>query len=230
MSIGSNRWFVIALGLSVLVHGMLLFFETTHKQSGEQSQASISVLLVPVTQAAAEKTAASSAEEPVSHKIISTRVVTESVNRHDGQQSRTNITRVLSNDRPPEDDQPDKHSLKEPAVQQDESLSSLAQSEQRSLSGEEKQVLLSLLHREINAKKQYPYLAIRQRRQGRVSLNFMLHPDGRISDIAIIESSRFEILDHAARSAIEKVSPFRLATNYLQQTELFNVDIEFRLN
>ena len=73
-------------------------------------------------------------------------------------------------------------------------------------------------------------MAVRQRREGLVKVNFMLHPDGRISHVSVVKSSRYRLLDSAALAAVENVSPFYIAQNYLSQTELFDVDIDFRLN
>ena len=98
------------------------------------------------------------------------------------------------------------------------------------LSGEDKDFLLGLLHDEISTHKKYPFMAVRQRREGLVTINFLLHPDGHISNISVVKSSRYDLLDNAARLAVEKISPFQVAENYLHQTELFNVDIDFRLN
>lgn len=230
MSIGSNRWFALALGLSALVHGALLMFDSTHKQSAGEPQPVISVQLVSATQAHKVTPAENRVSEAGRQRVISARNAPMQVKPAGEGRTETRVMRELHAEVDTGIDEPEEAITEKETSPQHESIASTSMAEQRVLSGEEKQMLLSLLHREINDRKQYPYLAQRQKRQGRVSLNFMLHPDGRISDIAIIESSRFGVLDHAAQSAIEKVSPFRLASRYLQQTELFNVDIEFRLN
>ena len=95
---------------------------------------------------------------------------------------------------------------------------------------EDKNILLSLIYKEINKYKTYPYQAVRLHREGRVKVNFTLHPDGRVSQIVIVESSRFNVLDRAARKAVESISPFLMAVNYLQVEREFNVDIDYRLN
>lgn len=206
-------------------------FETVQKQSAGEAQPTITVQLVAATQARTVTTTDAAIAEPDSHQEISDRTTPMQVKQKKDDRTESRVTRDLRAEVDAEVDEQRSDAVTENAVLlQRESVASTVPAEQRVLSGEEKQILLSLLHREINARKQYPYLAIRQKRQGRVSLNFLLHPDGRISDIAIIESSRFGVLDRAAQTAVEKVSPFRLASRYLQQTELFNVDIEFRLN
>jgi periplasmic protein TonB len=89
--------------------------------------------------------------------------------------------------------------------------------------------MLELLHNQISDHKQYPYLARRQRREGTARVGFMLHPDGRIDNTALLESSRSPALDHAALSAVAAVAPFRPAVQYLSQAQTFHVDVVFRL-
>jgi protein TonB len=90
--------------------------------------------------------------------------------------------------------------------------------------------LRRFVYQAINREKRYPYLARRQRREGLVKLNFTMHPDGQVTDIAIVQSSRFSILDNAARQAVQAISPFQLAAEYLDAQHSYNVDIDFRLN
>ncbi|RDH81584.1 MAG: hypothetical protein DIZ80_16045 [endosymbiont of Galathealinum brachiosum] len=111
-----------------------------------------------------------------------------------------------------------------------EKIVELAEAENRELLGEQKNLLLGLLHREINKHKNYPFMAIRQRREGLVKIKFMLYPDGQVSNIAIVKSSRYGLLDEAAKSAVMDASPFLIAENHLKKAELFNIDIDFRLN
>ena len=89
--------------------------------------------------------------------------------------------------------------------------------------------LSQLVYQEINRKKRYPYLAKRQRREGLVKLSFILHPDGKVTDVSVVESSRFSVLDRAAQKAVKDISPFLLAADYLNYQQAFNVDVDFRL-
>lgn len=86
------------------------------------------------------------------------------------------------------------------------------------------------LYRAISENKQYPYRARRQNKQGTVKLSFVMHPDGLVSDVTVIESSYNKILDVAAQRAINSISPFAMASQYLNYKHQYNVDIEFRLN
>lgn len=91
-------------------------------------------------------------------------------------------------------------------------------------------VLLELLFSAINRQKRYPYTAVRQQREGIVNLSFAIHPDGKVTDIEIVQSSRFAALDRAAVNAVESISPFVTAADYLETIHQYNVNIDFRLN
>jgi len=115
----------------------------------------------------------------------------------------------------------------EPAVEQ-----SLAINREDAVAGtqQEHQQLLQLIYMEINKHKHYPYIAKRQGREGLVKLNFVMHPDGEVTDIAIVETSHFAVLDNAARHAVQAISPFRVAAEYLDSYHRYDVNIDFRLN
>jgi len=89
--------------------------------------------------------------------------------------------------------------------------------------------MLELLHNEISDHRRYPYLARRQHREGTARVGFVLHPDGRIDNTALLESSRSPALDHAALSAVAAISPFEPASEYLTQAQTFSVDVVFSL-
>jgi TonB family protein len=89
--------------------------------------------------------------------------------------------------------------------------------------------IVELLHSSISLHKQYPYLAIRQRREGVVRVAFVLHPDGAIDDARLIQSSRTRILDKAALDAVKRIEPFKLAKDYLEKPEAFQVDVVFNV-
>jgi len=216
MTIKQNKLFTIALTLSGLVHIGLIVYGADDFIYGElllkdsyisvslqkPSSQPIDIVTKPDIQKDQQKNKLSSAKE---NSISSNQYLPKDIADGDANNLQDN-------------------SHIEPVVQDD--IVQLV----KELSGEDKSFLLGLLHDGINAHKQYPFMAVRQRREGLVSINFLLHPDGRISDIEIVKSSRYGLLDNAARLAVEKVSPFQMAENYLQQTEPFNVDIEFRLN
>ena len=88
---------------------------------------------------------------------------------------------------------------------------------------------LELVYIEINKNKHYPYQARRQRREGQVKVNFKLHPDGHVSEVMVIKSSQFNVLDVAAQQAVKSISPFLIAANYLKSEKEFNVDIDYQM-
>ncbi len=54
----------------------------------------------------------------------------------------------------------------------------------------------------------YPYMARKMGWEGRVTVSFVVSENGSASDIKIIESSGFDILDKNALKTVKKVSPF----------------------
>jgi len=88
---------------------------------------------------------------------------------------------------------------------------------------------IKLLHSRISDKKQYPYFAKRQRREGVATVSFVLHPNGDIEDARLVNSSRTKLLDRAALTAVEKIEPFEAAQDYLETAETFNIDVVFEL-
>ncbi len=107
-----------------------------------------------------------------------------------------------------------------------ESIASVAQSTSAS---QQQHTILELLHKRISDNKEYPYLARRQRREGVATVAFVLHPDGTIENAHLVTSSRAVSLDRAALSAVKHIEPFTVAQEYLEQSEEFQVDIEFHL-
>lgn len=89
--------------------------------------------------------------------------------------------------------------------------------------------LIELLHSRISDKKQYPYFAKRQRREGVATVSFVLYPNGDIEDARLVNSSRNNLLDRAALTAVEKIEPFEAAQDYLETAETFNIDVVFEL-
>lgn len=89
--------------------------------------------------------------------------------------------------------------------------------------------IIELLHTKISERKQYPYLAKRQRREGVARVEFVLNPDGSINDTRLVNSSRVRVLDQAALEAVRGIEPFEPAKAYLHRPEAFQVDIVFNM-
>ncbi len=89
--------------------------------------------------------------------------------------------------------------------------------------------LVSLLHQAIERSKRYPMLARRQQREGAATVGFSLHPDGRVDEVNVLQSSGFAGLDEAATLAVAGVAPFQPARRYLSDAERFRIRIVFSL-
>jgi protein TonB len=89
--------------------------------------------------------------------------------------------------------------------------------------------IIELLHTRISERKQYPYMAKRQGREGVARVEFVLHPDGSINDTRLVHSSRTRTLDRAALEAVKGIEPFEPAKDYLYQPEAFQVDVVFNM-
>ncbi len=230
----TNKLIAAALIISVLLHAALFVFDSAENAHGDPQFADVTIAVnlqastKPVEHAKTKKAQSkeSSLEKVIATENLSSRIKSSAPNTS----TSSPLNPVLPVD---EVALAEKEEVQTETVDVSEQLREVAQldqPEEKRLNGEERRLLLNLLYSEINAHKKYPYIAIRQRREGRVSVNFILHPDGHISDVEIQKSSDHTVLDRAATRAVEQVQPLQLAATYLQQTELFNVDIEFRLN
>ncbi len=67
---------------------------------------------------------------------------------------------------------------------------------------------LARIRSRIESRKHYPHQARRRRIEGTVVVRFVIGPDGRVGNLALVEPSRHRVLNDAALSAIRKASPF----------------------
>jgi len=65
-----------------------------------------------------------------------------------------------------------------------------------------------MVQMKIEAYKQYPATARKQNQEDRVTVCFIIGPDGAISDLKILKGSRFKTLDQAALDAVKNCAPF----------------------
>ena len=105
----------------------------------------------------------------------------------------------------------------------------ITQFEQATNASQQHHSIVELLHSRISDKKEYPYIARRQRREGIATVAFVLHPNGKIENARLVTSSRTHALDRAALSAVQGIEPFSVAQDYLKQSEKFQVDVAFNL-
>lgn len=212
-----NRKLIISLVLSGLVHMVFLGYSENASIAGNSNVVSMISIQLEILQK--DKTESLLYQNPVESKSYSEGIVSENSSNHEKVDDLENIDEV-------------KEALVESvsgeAVTGDANDQSKDQQKQVNSNADVNQ-LLQLVYQEINRKKHYPYLAKRQRREGLVKLSFVLHPDGKVTDVSVIESSQFSVLDRAAQKAVEDISPFMLAADYLNYQQAFNVDVDFRL-
>ncbi len=66
-------------------------------------------------------------------------------------------------------------------------------------------------------------------REGRITLKFVLHPDGTIEQLRMLKSSGTSSLDAAALKAINDAAPFQKVTEYIHQAQEYQIDVVFEL-
>lgn len=67
---------------------------------------------------------------------------------------------------------------------------------------------LAMVRMMIEKQKQYPYSARKRRIQGRAVVRFVISADGSVTDVALVKSSRYGMLDTAALAAVRDAGPF----------------------
>jgi len=89
--------------------------------------------------------------------------------------------------------------------------------------------LAEMLFQQVEATKRYPSTARRNRWQGNVTLQALIHEDGQISNITIVEPSGHPTLDQDAIALLERVSPVALAYPLGQSHIVVQIPIGYRL-
>lgn len=87
--------------------------------------------------------------------------------------------------------------------------------------------LRKLLGRAFTKRLYYPTVAQRLHLRGVVSIGFILHPNGEITDANVVKSSREKILDEAAFRAITSASPIANVDIYIKKAEYYVINIIF---
>lgn len=88
--------------------------------------------------------------------------------------------------------------------------------------------LLQLLSEATSSKLVYPQISIAFKQTGTVKLRFYIFPDGRITQVTLLQTSGFNPLDDAALDAIRAISPVRNTNLYLKKPQYITAYIEFR--
>ena len=79
--------------------------------------------------------------------------------------------------------------------------------------------------------KRYPRASRRRNEEGVVSLTFLVHPDGAVSDVKIIKSSGYKRLDDAVLDMIKRSTPLPKFSQDMAETELrINLPVSFKLS
>ena len=90
--------------------------------------------------------------------------------------------------------------------------------------------ILTLLHDAIANAQIYPDEAHVLNQEGVVKIGFILHPDGRLSNIEVLQSSGFQTIDNAALSTLNHLSPLTFASLYLKKETYFSIAMIFKLS
>ena len=89
--------------------------------------------------------------------------------------------------------------------------------------------LASLVAAEVEQVKRYPAQAKWHRWQGKVVVQAVVHEDGRISDIQVVDSSGHDTLDHDAVALLARISPMQLQYPLDQSFIVVRIPIGYRL-
>ncbi len=76
---------------------------------------------------------------------------------------------------------------------------------------------------------EYPAIAQRRGWEGRVVLRFMVEPEGRLEGIQIAKTSGYDVLDQAARRALERVERLQEAAGTLDSRIEMELPVIYRL-
>lgn len=206
---------VIALVLSGLVHGLFLFGSSDHRMitdSLERSNDVIHLEFIIAAHAVHEKNASpdelnNETESVVHHKVVNNVKAFERLSKKE----------KLNNNR-------------KKTEQKNKGDGRFSQEKRSTELDVEHNQLMKLIYRAISQHKRYPLMARRLRQQGKVMLNFVMHPNGQVTDVEVTESSRYSVLDRAAKNAVVAISPLAMVSDYLDDRKSFDVAVEFRLN
>lgn len=66
----------------------------------------------------------------------------------------------------------------------------------------------SMVRMRVENHKQYPHAARKRQVQGRAVVRFVISADGSVTDVTLLKSSRYGILDQAALAAVKDAGPF----------------------
>lgn len=88
--------------------------------------------------------------------------------------------------------------------------------------------LLQILYEATAAELIYPQIAVALDRKGLVRIRFLIHPNGKITNIVLLTSCGFDPLDQAGLNAIHAISPVRNASLHVDKPKSIVAEIDFR--
>lgn len=87
--------------------------------------------------------------------------------------------------------------------------------------------LIKLLAKALSAHLMYPKIATDFNVRGIAYVGFSLHPNGDVTDVAIVKSSQAGVLDEEALAAVRAISPVKDITPYVDKKRFMVVGIIF---
>jgi len=216
MSLNKYNAIVMALILSGLVHGIVLFYKQDDAGDAVSDQAASVTVQVELVASASQASNALEIDAQTTEEVVT--VEQSAVAKRHKELIRQEVSSVMN----------EAQVVNEAEIVAD--YSDVQKSQQHQDAGKRAKQLRKYVYEAINREKHYPYIARKQRREGLVKLDFVMHPDGQVTDVLIIQSSRYTVLDKAAKQAVEAISPFHLAAKYLESQHHYIVGIDFRLN
>jgi len=88
--------------------------------------------------------------------------------------------------------------------------------------------LLTLLGKALTKHLIYPKSALDLNVRGTAVIGFVLYPNGAVSDVQLLSSSRADVLDRAAISAASAIGPVARVGQYLTQPKFMVIGIIFQ--
>ena len=87
--------------------------------------------------------------------------------------------------------------------------------------------LLTLLGKALTKYLIYPKSALDLNVQGTSVIGFVLYPDGHVTDVQLLQTSRAEVLDKAALAAANAINPVNHVSQYLDKPKFMVIGIVF---
>jgi len=89
---------------------------------------------------------------------------------------------------------------------------------------------LEMVRLKIERHKEYPDMARISHIEGRVTIRFVITPDGDVNTVEVVKTSRHKVLDIAALRAVQDAAPFPKPPRHFFQGEIpFQITIFFEL-